>query len=197
MKMLLLLFLFSCATYAPQTDQNKVDKVSEIVQPIEVTSNKVKIEFVELKWFDAIQKERMIKIAKNLEVVINSDQFKQELLNVEWNNKKQMVSTSDTNEQVYNKITSADWKLTYKLVKLRYGSSVIGYTLPNVEWIALNSRKYYYLTDADLAANMAHEYGGHKFGKYDHDMKWSKSRDYSAPYAIGSVVEKIYNQMFK
>lgn len=156
----------------------------------------VKIEIKSLKGFDSIQELRFRNIVANLNKVVNLKAFETEVKAHTYKGKNYFVDTSDTPEEVFNKITSADWPLEYRLEWIA-ARSTIGYTYPNVSWIALNSRKFYSLTDADIAANICHEYGGHKFGRYNHAMKWSESRDYSAPYGLGTICNKLYKRVVK
>ena len=199
MKLLLLLLLTACASTPPSTIKEADQLAVETLKLIEVTAlseKKVAVIVSSLTGFDEKSAARFKKIAANVEVILNSPEYKEAILNHTWKGKKQFVSTTDSNETVYKKITSADWKLEYRLERLSRFSKVIGYTYPNVSWIVINSRKFPFLSDADIACNIAHEYGGHKLGRYNHDMNWSEARDYSTPYGIGYTLEKIYVEKF-
>lgn len=199
MKLLLLLLLTACASTPPSTIKESNEVVVETLKPIEVTAPSIKqtkVIITSLTGFGEAQAARFKKIAANVEVILNSPEYKEAILNHTWKGQKQFVSTTDSTQQVWDKITSADWKLEYRLERLSRFSKTIGYTYPNVSWIVINGRKFPYMSDADIAANIAHEYGGHKLGRYGHDMNWSEARDYSAPYGIGYTLEKIYVEKF-
>lgn len=159
----------------------------------------VKINIVSLKGFNSKQEERFKKILINAQAVINSQEFKEGVLNFTYNSKKQFISTTDSNEVVLQKILSKDWTIEYRLeyiAKKPFVALTVGYTYPSVSWIVINSKIFDTYEDADIAGNVFHEYGGHKLGRYGHAQRWSESRDYSAPYGIGYVGEKIYRKMF-
>jgi len=198
MKLLLLLLLTACVSTPPSTIKESNEVVVETLQPVVVTapSKQTRVLITSLTGFSQTEEARFKKIAANVEVILNSSEYKEAILNHSWKGQKQFVSTTDSNETVYQKITSSDWKLEYRLEKLSRFSKTIGYTYSNVSWIVINARKFPFLSDADIAANIAHEYGGHKLGRYGHDMNWSEARDYSAPYGIGYTLEKIYVEKF-
>jgi hypothetical protein len=198
MKYFLLLLLASCSTTLPLPSPpspvpSKPD--TEIVlAPTVVTY--VAIEIVSLTGFTPEQETRFRKIVSNTEAVINEVQFKKEVEGWRWNGKNSFVDTSDTPKQVYSKVTSQSWKLEYRLEKLRPFSKTIGYTYPNVSWIAFNAKKFPVLEDAEIAANICHEYAGHKLGRYQHGQQYTKDRPYSVPYGLGSICERIYKRLF-
>lgn len=216
MKFLILtlaLLLSSCAQM-PTPVEKSPEVAVDTMKPVEVKPSQptlpehpkplpdqkpeIAIIIKELKWFSAIpgSDARFRKIAANTQKVINSKKFEDRIRGHKYEGKSQFVDTTDTPDQVYEKIMSKDWVLEYRLEKLRLGSSTIGYTYPSVSWIAFNSRKWHVLSDADISANICHEYGGHKFGRYSHSMKWNKARPYSTPYGIGTACSEVYEEMF-
>lgn len=156
----------------------------------------IKVEVVSLKGFDPLQDLRFRAIAAKTEQVINSKDFQDGVESFSYQGKAVFTDSLDTPTTVFKTITTKDWSLEYRMEKL-FSRKTIGYTLPTVTWIAFNSRFWYKLQDAEISANICHEYGGHKFGRYSHASKWSKSRDYSVPYFLGSLCEKIYLKRFK
>lgn len=202
MKLLLVLILIlsGCSHQPAKSPVEIAAPVAiEILQPDIVPEHIIKVEIDSLKGFSAAQEIRFKKIASNVQAVINSPAFKEGILNFTYNSKKQFVSTNDTNEQVAQNVLSKDWKLEYKLeyiAKKPFVALTVGYTYPSVTWIVINSKIFDTYDDADIACNIFHEYGGHKLGRYGHDQSYSKSRDYSVPYGIGSLGEKIYRKMF-
>lgn len=199
---ILLLFILSSCSFGPIKPVEEppvfaLDVMQPVIVPSVVNLNTVKINVVSLTGFNTTQAERFKKIVKNCEVVINSKEYASGVLLFSYQDKQKFIDTTDSNEVILKKILSKDWELEYKLERLSAFSKSIGYTYPTVKWIALNSRKYPSLSDGDVCANIVHEYGGHKFGRYGHAMKWSEARDYSVPYGLGYLAEKVYVNMFK
>lgn len=157
----------------------------------------IKLEVTSLKGFDGLQETRFRNIVANTEKVVNLKAFEVAVKSHIYKGKNYFVDTTDTPEAVFNKVTSANWKLEYRLEALSILSKTIGYTYPSVTWIAFNSRKWYSLSDAEISANICHEYGGHKFGRYNHSQQWNEARDYSAPYGLGTICKNLYKRIVK
>lgn len=156
----------------------------------------VRVQVLSLKGFSGEQELRFRHIAAGVERVINLKSFEEMVKAHSYQGKNYFVDTQDTPAQVFAKITSKDWLLEYRIERMR-SNRVIGYTLPSVPWIAFNSKFWYKLDDSEIAANICHEYGGHKFGRYNHSMKWNKARDYSAPYGLGTICKTLYKREIK
>lgn len=211
---LLLLLLTSCATKVADPVKEANDTAVVVLAPVEVVSPKpveisnpkeqpaehtVKVGIVSLTGFTKAQETRFKKIASNIQIMINTQEFKDLILNFKYNGKKQFISTTDSNEVVLQKVLSKDWQLEYRLERIAkkpFVALTVGYTYPTVTWIVINSIIFDSYDDADIADNIMHEYGGHKLGRYDHAQSWSESRDYSVPYGIGYGGEKLYRKMF-
>jgi hypothetical protein len=166
----------------------------EVIVPSKVEGMPVQILILSLKGFNGVQEMRFRAVSANTEVIINSAEFKDKIIGWKYSNKSQFVSTSDSPAQVYQKIMSKHWALDYKLESLR--SSTVGYTYPDVNWIAINSNKWNKFEDADISGNICHEYGGHKLGRYDHTSSYNSARPYSAPYGIGDTCRELYRKKF-
>lgn len=176
---ILILFLFfSCA-------KNVIKK------PIEPTSGKFKIEVTNLSGFTEAEKEIFIKVASKTERIVKSESFKSAVLNFSFNGENKFHYTSDTPSKVYENSTQRPWLLDYRKEWL-WNKSTIAYTTPQISYVVINSRQFKNLSEAKLSANICHEIGGHKIGGYEHETKWNKDRDYSVPYALGSICEKEY-----
>lgn len=202
MKLLILLlgvFLVSgMASRRPQIPPNTAPTPAptEVETMAARTDRLVKIEVKSLQGFNGEQELRFRHIVANTEKVVNLKAFEEMVKAHSYQGKNYFVDTTDTPVQVYEKITSANWILEYRLEWL-WAKSTIGYTYPSVTWIAFNSRKWYSLSDAEISANICHEYAGHKFGRYSHSQEWNKARPYSAPYGIGTICEKLYKRLVK
>jgi hypothetical protein len=160
------------------------------------TERLIKIQVMSLKDFNGEQDLRFRHIVAGVEKVVNLKGFEEMVKAHTYKGKSLFVDTSDSPSQVFEKITSKDWLLEYRIERLT-SNKTIGYTLPSVTWIAFNSKFWYKLEDAEIAANICHEYGGHKFGRYSHSMKWNEARDYSAPYGLGTICKNLYRRVMK
>lgn len=147
-----------------------------------------------LKGFDVAGAARFERIARNVGAILESNEFFAAVKGWYTPSAKgfKFHDTPDNNIHVLHKILSKKWELEYRLENMR--SSTVGYTYPNVSWIALNRRKFPKMSDAEVAANICHE-TCHKFG-YGHSRKPNKDRPYSVPYGIGFLCKSIYHKTF-
>lgn len=75
-------------------------------------------------------------------------------------------------------------------IKLYYeNSSTVGYTTTTSKIINMNTKFFNTYSSSGVSRNMMHEWL-HKLG-FKHAVNYSSSRDYSVPYAIGSIMEKL------
>lgn len=156
---------------------------------------------------------------QHAERVLNTDAFKQWVLNFKWNKTtvtgpfwrrykhvetiKGFHYTDLANEQVYNKIMGCEEVLggegvdneadIFFEIDRRASRNVIGYTYNNSrwQWMYLNFFKNYSV--ADIASNLTHEYM-HKLG-FDHEYKYNAWREYSVPYAVGYFVGNVTEEL--
>lgn len=140
------------------------------------------------------QKDKLVKASEIIVKVYNSPEFKEAILNHEFEGKKSFDSNNGmSNEQIYEAIMAAeeglvkgknyqmDLTLTMYLKRL---SKVVGYTYPTSNIVFTNYKFHNTYTPSQVAANLAHEHC-HKLG-FNH--KSTKS-DKSVPYAIGNLVK--------
>lgn len=133
-----------------------------------------------------------------LESYINSDSFREYILNFKYLGKQQFANNGGlSNEEVYNLIMSGKevlsptkdgvWDISVTIYNTYVrGRNVIGYTYPNTSMQWINRRFFSSFNLAQVGGNMAHEYC-HKLG-FDHDFKATVRRPYSVPYVVGDVV---------
>jgi hypothetical protein len=133
-----------------------------------------------------------------LESYINSDSFKQYILNFKYLGKLQFANNAGlSNEEIYNLIMSGKevlsptkdsvWDLSISIYNTYIrGRNIIGYTYPNTPVQYINRRFFSSFNIAQIGGNVAHEYC-HKLG-LDHDFKATARRPYSVPYVVGNVV---------
>lgn len=76
-------------------------------------------------------------------------------------------------------------------------SSAVGYTYPNTFATWINT-KFWTGSQEDIvariAANIVHEYM-HNLG-FDHAYKWNPSREFTVPYAVGTIVYEIVKGIY-
>jgi hypothetical protein len=157
--------------------------------------------------FSAQSMIKMNKAIEILEVVMNSKELKDRIVNYSYEGKVGFYQNNGmSNIQIYNHLMTGaenlkpevnhtmDFDLTlYR--SLNPWSTVKGYTKPDTMRIWLHS-KYYKKstwTALDVAANMAHEWV-HKMG-FGHDYYYSEIRQFSVPYAVGGLVTKVAKQL--
>lgn len=130
--------------------------------------------------------------------VVNSEEFKEKILNHTYEGKKTFVDNDGlSNEQIFKKLFEGaeslmpavnyqmDLTAVYYFSRL---SSTIGYTYPDVMKVYTNGKYHNYYTACEVAGNLFHEWL-HKIG-FGHAAKYSSSRDYSVPYAVGYILEE-------
>ena len=160
---------------------------------------KLKIESLEL--FTNADKEKIIKVASGVETIINSEEFKNEVLNFEYNGKKEFVDNDrKSNLEIYSIIMAGketfsqdkdfSWNLSYKLGKL--GKNVIAQTSSSIKTVTINSLKFPSMLESSLAGTVCHE-EMHKLG-FGHAFRNNSSRPYSVPYGVGSICTRLYRK---
>lgn len=146
-------------------------------------------------------KEKMIRAADYIEEVVNSEEFKTFIYNHEFQGMKHFADCPMTNTEVYQRLMSGvetlqpevDYEWDIKVIPYWSKKRVIGYTYPSRKEIWANMR-YYKISswsEADCAANMAHEWT-HKSG-FKHSFRRSWKWPFTVPYAVGSYVKKQVN----
>lgn len=147
-----------------------------------------------LTGFDGAKGEKMEKALRALEEVVNSEEFKERVINFK-NKKGERAFASNkglTNEQIYAQFmegretlqqdTPNEMNFWLKLYNKPW-SRVIGYTTPTVNLININWKYFKGNEVSSVASNLAHEWT-HKIG-FGHK---SASEHDSAPYGIGYIV---------
>lgn len=157
-----------------------------------------------LSGFDRDQEEKIQAAFDMIKRVVASDEFKRRVLSKTYQGKKQYVDNGGmTNAQVYKTILEGAERLTpsknnaMDLHLERYTESniVIGYTMPSIKTIYMNSK---YLnkssfTSNKVAMNLMHEWL-HKLG-FKHAQKNSPSRPHSVPYAVGYIIRDLASKL--
>lgn len=153
---------------------------------------------VDLISMTATQEKKMEKALEIVRLVIETEEFRDKVLNHKYNGKKTFVDNGGyTNEQIYKKILEGAEKFkpaknnTMDMGVEMYTAStnVVGYTYPTATQIWVNTKYFNQYTAAGVAHNLVHEWL-HKLG-FGHSSSATPSRPYSVPYAIGYMVMEI------
>lgn len=148
--------------------------------------------------FPQEQEEKVHKAVELIKKVVASPEFKDRIVNHTYEGKKTFVDNKGyTNEQIYQLILDGsetmvpgkNGRMDVELELYQQSTNTIGYTYPNTTRIWVNTKYFNKYTPVQVADNLFHEWM-HKLG-FDHALKYSKSRNYSVPYAIGYLVEEL------
>ena len=157
---------------------------------------------LQMKKFSGSQEAKVLEAAELIKRVVASDEFKNKILNHRYNGRKTFVDNGGlTNAQIYKKILEGAEMLkpgknnTMDLQLELYTANniVVGYTMPNVIKIWMNSKFLNQNNSAEVTTNMMHEWL-HKLG-FKHAAKQTPNRKYSVPYAIGYLTRNIARKM--
>lgn len=155
----------------------------------------VNVDFVK---FNATQEDKVLDAAELIRKVVASDEFKNKVVNYNYNGKKQFADNGGlSNAQIYQRILEGSEKLRPGknnamdiTVETYYTSAnVIGYTLPSANKIWMNTKYLNNFTPVQVSSNMVHEWL-HKLG-FTHDFQSTAKRPYSVPYAVGYIVKAL------
>jgi hypothetical protein len=140
-----------------------------------------------------------IRLAEDkIKNIISSSAFQVAVLNHKYNGKNLYVDNNGlSNSQIYSKILiAAEIKYPSKNNRMDMGvklysdnSNTVGWTNRSITYINMNTKYFNKYNANQVARNMMHEWL-HKLG-FGHAVNYSKKRDYSVPYAIGSIVAKL------
>ena len=193
------LFFLSCGkSGSGPSDKNANIDLSSISTnspvPYEALSFETNVKLID---FNQTQEQKLVDAIELMKQVVASEEFKNKILNYTYNGKKRFVDTNLTNAQVYAKILEGAEKLKPKknntlditLKLYRVSQNVIGYTLPSVNTVWMNTKYFNNFTPADVTGNLMHEWL-HKLG-FRHDYKRTPQRPYSVPYAIGYLMQSL------
>lgn len=170
-------------------------------------SGPVKVNLLATSGFTEKERTKLDKAIVVFETVINSEEFKQRILNYTYQKKLQFVDNKgQTNEEIFATLmagketftTHADSNADFDLniyTSGWFGRNVVGYTNPGTPKIFMNRRFYSGFEPYEIAGNMIHEWC-HKLG-YDHDYKSTARRPYSVPYAIGGMMVDLAKKLLK
>jgi hypothetical protein len=167
--------------------QHDVDPTESKVTPTPTPLVNVGVTFVPVEYYTTkAQREKIKKAEKKMNEVIQSQCFK------DFMSKRAMIDTNGKKSyEVVEHLQSLSGKIPVEMYNPGRFSSAVAYRSPPSLTIHLSYN--YFTTDMDdceWASTMAHESLGHSLGEYDHDYRWSASREYSVPYSINHAFSK-------
>ena len=130
--------------------------------------------------------------------VVASESFRTKVLNHSYNGIKRFVDNDGlSNSQIYYKILRGierlnridDNEMDLKIKTYYESSNTVGWTSTGSSYINMNTKFLNQYNSSQVARNMTHEWL-HKLG-FSHAVSYSTSRNYSVPYAIGSIMESL------
>ncbi len=154
--------------------------------------------------FPQEQEAKVHKAVELIKKVVSSPEFKERILAHSYQGKKTFVDNKGlTNEEIYQLIVDGsellapgkNGRMDIELELYKNSSTTIGYTYPNTTRIWVNTKYFDKYSPVQVADNLFHEWL-HKLG-FDHALKYSKSRNYSVPYAIGYLVEELATKHYR
>ena len=154
-----------------------------------------------LRDFSHTQAQKMDEAIDKLVEIVNSDVFKQRVLNHTYKGVLSFVDNEGlTNLEIYQKLMQGSETLNPAIdsemdidITLYYSNnSTVGYTYPNSERIWVNDKFFRSNSLGRVAANIIHEWT-HKLG-FDHDYNRTTRRNYSVPYGIGTIVQQLIDE---
>ena len=179
----------------PQEEESPSDTSSTNELPSEAYLFDASINFVNFK---PDEEEKVYKAIDIIKAVIGSKEFKERVLNFEYNGKKEFVDNQGlTNIEIYQKLLDGRESLSPELdhqmdleLELYFSyRNTVGYTYPEELKIWMNKKFFRVYTPAEVAGNLFHEWT-HKLG-FAHSFRYNKARDYSVPYGLGYLIREL------
>lgn len=179
----------------PQEEESPSDTSSTNELPSEAYLFDASINFVNFK---PDEEEKVYKAIDIIKAVIGSKEFKERVLNFEYNGKKEFVDNQGlTNIEIYQKLLDGRESLSPELdhqmdleLELYFSyRNTVGYTYPEELKIWMNKKFFRVYTPAEVAGNLFHEWT-HKLG-FSHSFRYNKARDYSVPYGLGYLIREL------
>lgn len=152
--------------------------------------------------YTAAQKAKVAEAERKIIAVVNSDKFKQKVLDFTYNGKKEFVDNNGlSNAEIYEKVFNGaealqpalNYQMDITLTMYKSMTSTVGYTYPSVLKVWTNSKYHNSFSACDVVGNVFHEWV-HKLG-FSHADSHNKSRPYSVPYGLGYLVADLCREL--
>lgn len=199
------LFLASCGkggSGSSDSQQMSDDSITLVDGTVPVQAETFDVN-VKMLNFNAQQEEKIHEAVELIKRVVASEEFKNKILNYTYKGKKKFFDTNKSNAQVYKAILEGSEKM------LPYGPNnamdlelelytdmkapVIGYTMPNIVKIFMNTKYFNNFQPYQVVDNMIHEWL-HKLG-FGHSQQPTPDRPHSVPYAVGYIAKALARKM--
>ena len=168
-----------------------------------IIADSLAVKAMKIDGFDPASLEKMEKALAVVEKVVNSEEFKNRVINFK-NNKGERAFASNngmSNEQIYatfmegrellQQDTPGEMNFFLKLYNKSW-SKVIGWTNRDINTININWKFFKNFKPNEVAGNLVHEWT-HKIG-FSH--RSASERD-SAPYALGYIARELGERVMK
>lgn len=152
--------------------------------------------------FSAEKEAKLQDAIERMLIVINSEDFKQKVLNHEYQGVKTFVDNKGlSNEEVYQVLLDGaetlngvvDHEMDLDLTLYYANNSTVGYTYPNTNRVWTNDKFFTTNSLGKVAGNIVHEWT-HKLG-FEHDFNSTARRNYSVPYAVGNIIQELVDSL--
>lgn len=160
---------------------------------------------VEILNANEIQLSKLRAAEELIKKIVATDEFKKAVLNHSFKGEKTFHDNGGlSNKEIYNKILLGAEDLnpsknnTMDLIVSLYhesSSRTVGYTTKKSKKINMNTKYFDSYSPAQVSRNMMHEWL-HKIG-FEHAYVYSRSRNYSVPYGVGRIMEKLARKLLK
>ena len=165
----------------------------------------LRINIIEYNNFDSEQAKKLFKAMGLFEKAINSNFFKQSIINHKFKNKRRFLYNKGmTNEQIYNSIMLGaetlnpiqdfEADLYLNLDKSARRGRIIGYTNKNTNQIFTYESWFNDKPVYEYSGHIAHEWC-HKLG-FEHHKNPNYQRQYTVPYAVGYLIREISSSLY-
>jgi hypothetical protein len=153
---------------------------------------------IEMVNFDSKDQSKILKAIKVIKKVMSSSEFKKRILEHTFEGERKFLDNKGhSNEQILQIILEGaeelhpikNGQMDIELELMESKSQTVGHTYPDTKRIWINRRYFNSFTTAEIANNLFHEWL-HKLG-YDHASHYSTERNFSVPYAIGTLVGEL------
>ena len=155
-----------------------------------------------LRDFSFLQENKMQAALNRLKIVLSSEVFKERVLAHTFQGRRSFNDNNGlSNFEIYETLMEGaetldpvkDSELDIDITLYFKDNNVIGYTYPSSHRIWVNNKFFAQNSYGKVAANVVHEWT-HKLG-FGHDFQRTRDRSYSVPYAVGTIVRELIDQM--